>query len=201
MATMDRVCPFCGEPAGAGVFCAACGRNLAAVERLPTRAEWESGGAARIDPEPDAVADPDAGAVSDAAAGAVPLAERCAQATAAFLTAMRAAGCPGATRTQMAKRSTFRPGGKAHGWVVRPVDRDDDVKPRRYEPGLLLTTEGRFYRLDNEIRGWGQRNFPQYHHTVGADPIDMPVQERLIGELADVLRENGVAAAAPPAGS
>jgi acetoin utilization deacetylase AcuC-like enzyme len=141
MATMDRVCPFCGEPAGAGVFCAACGRNLAAVERLPTRAEWESGGAARIDPEPDAVADPDAGAVSDAAAGAVPLAERCAQATAAFLTAMRAAGCPGATRTQMAKRSTFRPGGKAHGWVVRPVDRDDDVKPRRYEPGLLLTTE------------------------------------------------------------
>ena len=38
-----RVCPFCGEPPGTGVFCAACGRNLAAVERLPTRAEWEAG--------------------------------------------------------------------------------------------------------------------------------------------------------------
>jgi len=37
-----RVCPYCGEPPGSGVFCAACGRNLGAVERLPTRAEWET---------------------------------------------------------------------------------------------------------------------------------------------------------------
>jgi hypothetical protein len=192
MATTARVCPFCGQPPGAGVFCAACGRNLAALERLPTRAEWEAGGAARPDAEADAAA--------DAAAGAGSLADRCAAATTTFLAAMRAAGCPGATKTAMAKRSTFRPAGKAHGWVVRPVDRDDDVKPRRYEPGLLLTTEGRFYRLDNEVRGWGQRNFPQYHHTVGADPIDMPVEERLIGELAAVLREHAVAAPPPPAG-
>jgi formylglycine-generating enzyme required for sulfatase activity len=38
-----RVCPFCGNPPGAGVFCQACGRNLAAVERLPTAEEWAAG--------------------------------------------------------------------------------------------------------------------------------------------------------------
>jgi hypothetical protein len=36
-----RVCPFCGKPPGAGVFCEACGRNLANVERLPTSREFE----------------------------------------------------------------------------------------------------------------------------------------------------------------
>jgi hypothetical protein len=65
-----RVCPHCGEPPGEGVFCAACGRNLAAVDRLPTRAEWEI-----------------AGTQDDR-----PLADRCAEATAAFLAAMHAAG-------------------------------------------------------------------------------------------------------------
>ena len=39
-----RVCPHCGEPPGEGVFCAACGCNLAAIDRLPTRAEWEIAG-------------------------------------------------------------------------------------------------------------------------------------------------------------
>ena len=69
---MERVCPFCGEPPGAGVFCAACGRNLAHVERLPTRAwEWEGAG------------DP-------------------AAATAEFLAAMVAAGNPGAERLERA---------------------------------------------------------------------------------------------------
>jgi hypothetical protein len=34
-----RVCPFCGRPPGPGIFCEACGRNLAAVERLPTAGE------------------------------------------------------------------------------------------------------------------------------------------------------------------
>ena len=42
----ERVCPHCGEPPGEGVFCAACGRNLAAVDRLPTRGEWEIAGTA-----------------------------------------------------------------------------------------------------------------------------------------------------------
>ena len=37
-----RVCPFCGEPPGPGVFCEACGRNLADVERLPTAGEMSS---------------------------------------------------------------------------------------------------------------------------------------------------------------
>lgn len=36
-----RVCPSCGEPAGATAFCAACGQNIAHLNYLPTRSEWE----------------------------------------------------------------------------------------------------------------------------------------------------------------
>jgi hypothetical protein len=164
-----RVCPFCGAPPGDGVFCAACGRNLAAVERLPTRSEWEGEEAA-----------------------APPLAERCAQATAAFLAAMHAAGDPGATTTPMPKTSPFKRAAKVHGWVVRPVDREDFEGPKRYEPGLVMSVEGDFHRLDNELRGWGQRDFPSFEHTVAPEPVDMPVDERLIGELAAALDANGV---------
>jgi hypothetical protein len=169
-----RVCPFCGNPPGLGMFCEACGRNLQGLERLPTRAELESEGE------------------RGAAAGVRPLAERCAEATADFLAAMRAADNPGAVSTPMSKRSAFRRAGKVHGWVLRPVDREDFEKPRRYEPGLVLSVEGRFHRLHSELRGWGQRDFPRYDHTVEPDAIDMPVSERLIGELAGVLRTHNV---------
>jgi hypothetical protein len=185
MEAAERVCPFCGSQPGAGMFCAACGRNLEAVERLPTRAEWQS---ERL-----------ASAGGDAAAR--PLAARCAEATAAFLAAMGAAGNPGAGRTPIAKRSAFRRAGRARGWVLRPVDREDFDEPRRYEPGLVLTVEGRFHRLHSELRGWGQRDFPHYHHTVDPDPIEMPVEERLIGELAAVLSAHGVAGGVQAAGS
>ena len=173
----ERVCPFCGEPPGAGVFCAACGRNLSAVERLPTRAEWEAGAEGKGAPP----------AIDDGS-----LAERCAAATAAFLAAMRAAGCPGTTRTRREKQALLRRAGHAEGWVVRPVDRDDEASPRRYEPGLVLTTDGDWYRLDNVVRGYGTRDFPRYEHTVGAEPIAMPVDEELPAELGAVLREHGV---------
>jgi hypothetical protein len=79
-----------------------------------------------------------------------------------------------------------------------PVDREDFEKPRRYEAGLVLTVEGRFHRLHSELRGWGQRDFPQYRHTIEADPIEMPVEERLIGELAAVLRAHGLSDTDPP---
>jgi hypothetical protein len=180
---MERVCPFCGEPPGAGVFCAACGRNLSAVERLPTRAEWEASGAAPADAAEPVAAEP---------VDRRPVAERCAAATAAFLAAMRAAGCPGTTRTRMEKTALFRRAGHAEGWIVRAVDRDDESSPRRYEPGLVLTTDGDWYRLDNVVRGYGTRDFPRYEHTVGAEPIDPPADQRLPGELAAVLREQGV---------
>jgi hypothetical protein len=179
-----RVCPFCGNPPGIGMFCEACGRNLQAVERLPTRAER---GAERLGERPGSAADPR------------PLAERCADATAAFLAAMRAAGNPGAVRTPMSKRSAFRRGGSVSGWVLRPVDREDFEKPRRYEPGLVLTVEGHFHRLHSQLRGWGQRDFPQYQHTVEPDAIDLPVTERLIGELATVLRAHGLGDTDPSA--
>jgi hypothetical protein len=185
MASGERVCPFCGEPPGAGVFCAVCGRNLSAVERLPTRAEWDGGGRT-ASPERAAVA-----GGPPAADGA--LADRCAEATAAFLAAMRAAGCPGTTKTPKEKTAVFRRGGHAEGWVVRAVDRDDESSPRRYEPGLVLTTDGDWYRLDNVVRGYGTRDFPRYEHSVGPDPVEPPVDERLPGELDAVLREHGLA--------
>ncbi len=186
---MEHVCPFCGEPPGAGVFCAACGRNLGSVERLPTRAEWEAGGTpdTGAPPSEDPVAAPGfAGAGDDR-----PLAERCAEATARFLAAMRERGCPGTTRTPKRKQALFRRAGHAEGWVVRPVGRDEDDLTRRYEPGLVLTTDGDWYRLDNEVRGHGTRLFPQFEHRVGAVPIKPPVEERVPAELAALLREHG----------
>jgi hypothetical protein len=173
-----RVCPFCGELPGAGVFCVACGHNLAGVQRLPTRAQWAAGESAVADGGPAPIPAP---------ADPRPLAERCAEATATFLATMHAAGDPGATETPVVNRSTLRRTPKVTGWVIRPVDRDDDSTPRRYVPGLVLATDGTFHQLDSELRGWGQRDFPQYHHTVGTEPIAMPVEERLLSDLAGVL--------------
>jgi hypothetical protein len=173
----ERVCPFCGEPPGVGVFCAACGRNLSAVEQLPTRAEWQ-------DAQPPASGDDR------------PLAERCAEATAAFLAAMHAAGDPGTSDTPITGKSGFFRTPTARGWILRAVSRDPDAELeelRRYEPGLVLTVDGAFHRLDSEVRGWGTRDFPTFHDSVHPEPIDAPVEERLVDELAAVLRENGVA--------
>jgi hypothetical protein len=164
-----RVCPHCGEPPGEGVFCAGCGHNLSAVDRLPTRAEWEI-----------------AGMPDDR-----PLADRCAEATAAFLAAMHAAGDPGTKRTQIPGSGWRRR--HLDGWVVRAVERDDHLPPKHYEPGLVLSVEGEFHVLDNQVRGYGTRDFPAYEHTVAPDPIEMPVEPRLIAELAAVLAANGLA--------
>jgi hypothetical protein len=179
MESDTRVCPFCGSPPGVGIFCSACGRNLAAVDRLPTRVEWEA----------------DRPAETTAAAGADPreLAGRCAAAIAGFIAAMHAAGDPGATKMPLTGAPGFRRPRHTRGWVLRPVHREeDDEDPRRYEPGLVMTTEGRVHRLDSEVRGWGQRDFPQFRDTVAPDPIDPPVEPRLIDDLAAVLRDNGL---------
>lgn len=163
-----RVCPHCGEPPGPGVFCASCGRNLADVERLPTHGEWARGG--------------------EEAEG--PLADRCARAAREFLEAMHAAGDPGTKRLPTTERTSFWRSGRVEGWVVRPVDREDFSAPKRYEPGLMLSVDGTWHRLDSELRGHGQRDFPIYQHSVGAEPMEMPVDERLISEL-DALRAAG----------
>lgn len=92
-----RVCPFCGEPPGPGVFCAACGRNLSQVEQLPTRGTWErerDGG--RESP----------GSIADVVA--------------AFLAAMRAAGDPGAVKLRRAEPGFLGRAQHVHGWVVHP---------------------------------------------------------------------------------
>jgi hypothetical protein len=173
-----RVCPFCGDQPGVGVFCAVCGRNLSAVEQLPTRAEWEAG----------------ASSPAAAATDARPLVERCTQATAAFLSAMHAAGDPGTVKRPMSGGSGFRRPREIDVWVVRAVHREDedDIESlRQYDPGLVLTTEGSFHRLDSEVRGWGQRDFPRFFESIPPDPIDMPVEERLLAELATVLRAHG----------
>jgi hypothetical protein len=181
-----RVCPFCGAPPGAGVFCAACGRNLSEIARLPTAAEWAGATANAGEPLPQRAAD----ATADAAE---PLPQRAADATAAFLEAMRAAGNPGATELPLGKPPSFRRARRVRAWVVRPVEREDFEKPVRYEPGLVLTVEGRFHRLDSELRGWGQRDFPHYHHTASPDPVDPPVEQWLIDALAQLRAEH-----APP---
>jgi len=162
MATEARVCPFCGKPPGDGVFCAACGRNLAAVEQLPTRSEW--GGDRDGDP------------------------------VAAFLSAMRAAGCPGTKTFPVpgAKAGFFSRTPQATAWVVRPVAWDDPDNPRRHEPGLVLTTDGAFHVLESEIRGWGQRNFPQFYETLETEPVAVVADDRLAAELGALLREHGV---------
>jgi hypothetical protein len=176
----ERVCPFCGEPPGLGVFCAACGRNLAAVEQLPTRAEWEAA-AANVPPA--------------APADDRPLAERCAEATAAFLAAMHAAGDPGTTQTPLTGKSGFFRTPTLTGWVVRAVHREDIDNIdhlREYEPGLVLTSDGAFHRISSEVRGWGSRDFPRFHDSADPEPIEMPADERLIEELAAVRRDAGV---------
>src|SRR4051794_22152267 len=134
-----RVCPFCGEPPGAGVFCQACGRNLAAVERLPTAEEWKAGSENAVEVDP-------------------------ATAVAAFLAAMHEAGDPGTTEFPAGKPSLLGRTKRLRGWVVRPVDREDFEGPKRYEPGLVLTVDGAFHQLDSELRGWGQRDFPSFIH-------------------------------------
>jgi hypothetical protein len=170
IAADTRVCPHCGEPPG-GVFCASCGRNLASVERLPTRAEWEVAEVADVDDDR-------------------PMADRCAEATAAFLAAMHAAGDPGTQKTAVSGSGWRRR--RLDGWIVRAVERDDNLPPKRYEPGLVLSVEGAFHQLDNKVRGYGTRDFPAYEHTVGPDPVAMPVEARLIAELAAVLAANGL---------
>jgi hypothetical protein len=139
------------------MFCAACGRNLAGVERLPTAREF---------------------------AGAPDLAARVAAATEEFLAAARAAGEPGAQQVQAGKQPAFGRAKRVRGWVVRPVDREDFDGPKRYEPGLFLTVEGRYHRLDSELRGWGQRDFPRYHLEASPEPVEAPAEERLLDELA-----------------
>jgi hypothetical protein len=154
-----RVCPFCGCPPGAGVFCEACGRNLSAVERLPSAEEWE--------------------AVEPAAA------------VAAFLAAMHDAGDPGAIDFPSGKPSLLGRTRRVRGWVVRAVDREDFEGPKRYEPGLVLTVDGAFHQLDSELRGYGQRDFPTFHHTASAEPVDAPLEPRLVAELYAVRTANG----------
>jgi hypothetical protein len=158
-----RVCPFCGKPPGQGVFCDSCGRNLAGVERLPTAAEYEAKSAPVAPPEPAADT-----------------------AVAEFVAAMRDAGNPGVAEFPAGRPRAFRRIPRVTGWVVRPVDREDFEKPRRYVPGLLLSVDGRFHQLDSELRGFGQRDFPQYEHRVSPEPVDPPLDGRLAGELAQL---------------
>ena len=172
-----RVCPFCGRPPGAGVFCEACGRNLAAVERLPTAEAWEAGGGA-------------AGAEEAGGTGGE-VAVDPAAAVAAFLAAMHDAGDAGATDFPAGKPSFLGRTKQVRGWEVRAVDREDFEGPKRYEPGLVLTVDGAFHQLDSELRGWGQRDFPTFNHTVSAQPIDAPLEPQLVAELDAVRAANG----------
>ena len=86
---------------------------------------------------------------------------------------MRAAGNPGTVRLPCAKPRAFRRTPQITGWIVLPVDREDFEEPHRYEPGLLLSVDGTFHRLDSELRGWGQRDFPRYEQRVSPEPVEL----------------------------
>jgi hypothetical protein len=105
---------------------------------------------------------------------------------------MHAAGDPGTKKTKMSGGSGFRRAKQVDGWTVRPVDRDEHLPPKRYEPGLVLSVEGTFHQLDNEARGYGTRDFPVWEHRVAPEPMAMPVEARLIAELGALLAENGL---------
>ena len=164
-----RVCPFCGEPPGSGVFCAACGRNLATVEQLPTREEWEAASA----PSPDPVAPATIG---------LP----------AFLAAMHAAGDPGTTKVARTEPGFLGRAQHVHGWVVRAVERDPDHPKADFEPGRFVTVAGHLHRLTSKTRGIGMRDGVRYVDLVGPEVTDQEHDERLSGELAAVLRANGL---------
>ena len=114
-----------------------------------------------------------------------------AAAVAAFLAAMHDAGDPGATDFPSGKPSLLGRTKRVRGWVVRAVDREDFEGPKRYVPGLVLTVDGAFHQLDSELRGWGQRDFPTFNHTASAEPIDAPLEPRLVAELDAVRAANG----------
>jgi hypothetical protein len=91
---------------------------------------------------------------------------------------------PATVDIQCGKRRAFGRTPRLTGWIVVPVDREDLEEPRHYEPGLMLSVDGTWHRLDSELRGWGQRDFPAYEQQVSADPIEVPVSEGLIAALA-----------------
>jgi hypothetical protein len=82
---------------------------------------------------------------------------------------------------------------EVEGWVVRRVVWDDRDNPRNHQPGLLLTPDGTYHRIDSQIRGWGQRNFPVFYDTAAADALDPPDDARLAADLGGVLREHDAA--------
>ena len=56
---------------------------------------------------------------------------------------------------------------------------------------MALTVDGAFHVMESEVRGWGQRDFPRFVDTAVAEPVPMPVEARLLGELDAVRREHG----------
>lgn len=127
--------------------------------------------------------------MGSADAGAQPAGRPADEAAAAFLAAMGAAGNPGAARTPLAKPGAFGRTRHVHGWVVRPVEREDpEADANRYEPGLFLTTGGSFHRLDSTARGWGQREGLRFSDIVGPEIADLPVDDGLLEDLAALRR-------------
>ena len=61
----------------------------------------------------------------------------------------------------------------------------------------MLSVDGRFHRLDSELRGWGQRDFPHYHHTVSAEPVEPPADEALLAAPGRAARRPVPAEASP----
>jgi hypothetical protein len=141
------------------MFCEACGRNLLAVERLPTRAEREREQRA-------------------GAAGMRPLAERCADATAAFLAAARGRqpGCRPHAHVEAVAVSAGRLGARVGAAAGRPRGLRGAASLRA---GAGVDGGGPLSPPPQRAPGLGPARLPYSHHTVEPDAIDMPLAERL----------------------
>ena len=61
-----------------------------------------------------------------------------------------------------------------------------------FEPGRFVTVAGHLHRLTSKTRGIGMRDGVRYVDLVGPEVTDQEHDERLGGELAAVLRANGL---------
>jgi len=111
--------------------------------------------------------------------GDAPSPRSVADVVAAFLATMHAAGDPGAVKMRRAEPGFLGRTQYVHGWVVGT------------EPARFITIDGVLHRLDSVTQGVGYSG-PVYTDVVGAELADPVDGGDLAGDLAAVVRENGL---------
>ena len=104
---------------------------------------------------------------------------------------MHTAGDPGAATMRLAAPGFLGRTRHVRGWVVRPVGRGDSDAQGRGTPGLFVSVDGPLHRLDSTTQGVGLQG-PVYVDIVGPEVDEPPDSADLAGDLAAVLRANGL---------